>query len=282
MLNIMATVYVFKLESEKYYITEFKNDIIRPIIKYITDSDSNKRDLLLIQNLKIIIPSFEWIEKFPIIQIFEKLSNQNLENTFIRYIKICGIDNVRCDLYKNIVYSEIDIKNIQNKLDKSMEPIPDQIKSIDIEINDLKSIYDLITANNLIINKYISYSDNNLRLELLTKTGKCSIYEYPKIQKFRDIVQRNIFTINTLQPFFITYCLDGLNDDYLDSTDMLDFIVSVLEKYFSNHKILEEIANALLLQTQTKQMISKYGTLEEINDKLANMFQKKMILLYDL
>ena len=55
-----------------------------------------------------------------------------------------------------------------------------------------------------------------------------------------------------------------------------------LEKYFSNHKILEEIANALLLQTQTKQMISKYGTLEEINDKITNMFQKKIILLYDL
>jgi hypothetical protein len=59
----MTTVYAFKLDQNKYYVSEFKNDIIEPIEKMIEklvpDNDPEKIQSLLTQNLGTTISSLK-------------------------------------------------------------------------------------------------------------------------------------------------------------------------------------------------------------------------------
>ena len=134
----MSTIYVFELVEEKYYITEFKNDVIESIEsmikKLIPENDPIKFNSLLTQNLGAIISSIEWIQKYPIKKIAEVKENKNLENIFIEYVKKYAIDNVRCDLYKELKLSDNDIKYIENILDESKESTLKRIQFIDKEI----------------------------------------------------------------------------------------------------------------------------------------------------
>jgi hypothetical protein len=158
----MSTIYVFELVEGKYYITEFKNDVIESIEsmikKLIPENDPIKFNSLLTQNLGAIISSIEWIQKYPIKKIAEIRENKNLENIFIEYVKKYAIDNVRCDLYKELKLSDNDIKYIENILDESKESPLKRIQFIDKEIIELKRINDFIKKNIETIDKYLNYN----------------------------------------------------------------------------------------------------------------------------
>jgi len=159
-----TTVYVFKLNEDKYYISEFNNDIIEPIEKMIEklvpNNDPEKIQSLLTQNLGTTISSLEWIKKYPIKSVCK--TNYNLEKITSNYMKNYGIDNVRSDVYKDLELSEDTIEYIDCIISESSEPISKRIKQIDFEINKLKKIYDIITNNNTIISKYEYYPSGNI------------------------------------------------------------------------------------------------------------------------
>jgi len=56
----------------------------------------------------------------------------------------------------------------------------------------------------------------------------------------------------------------------------------VYKDFFSDHKIVEEIANASLLKKKNEKLIFKYGTLDKINEKLSTMLYKKIDLINSL
>jgi hypothetical protein len=261
----MTTIYVFELNENKYYITEFKNDVIEPIKdmvkKLVSENDFDKINSLLTEKLGATLSSFEWIQKYPIKKIAEIKENSNLEKVSIYYIKEYGIDNVRSDMYKDIVLSPTVIKYIDDILLNSDAPVPIRIKLIDEEINKLKSTFDFITENNVVIGKYLKYKhDFYLSIKDCTLRNKANDIEF-----------------NVLIPNFIDIYLKSMKD-LVDSDESTE-IKYKLEKYFSNHKIVEEIANTLLLQKKNQKLIFKYGTLDEINKKLASMLYRKIDLI---
>ena len=301
-----STVYVFKLDNDKYYISEFNNDIIEPIEKMIEklvpNNDSEKIESLLTQNLGATISSLPWIKKYPIKSVCK--TNYNLEKITIDYMKNYGIENVRSDLYQDVELSEDIIKDINLIINESSEPISKRIKQIDFEISKFKKIFDIITNNNYIISKYEKYSMHinqyvQIRMqeiqqkiqEITTRRDKLhniqkgekgfhtkeilndklynakreSEYYNQKYQELCRNQQQNGSTMNLISPDF----KEILND-------------KVYKDYFSNHKIVEEIANASLLQKKNEKLIFKYGTLDKINEKLSTMLYKKIDLINNL
>jgi hypothetical protein len=301
----MTTTYVFTLNENKYFVTEFKNEVIETIEqmikKLIPDGNPYDSNDLLIQNLGKTISSLEWIKKYPIEKITK--TNYNLERIFFNYVKNYGIDNVRSDVYKDIELSEANINYIQTILDDSKEPIPIRISLIDIEINKFKKIYDDIVKNNIVINKYTNYSThfiitkfqqliqqenqiNQQKIQDLNNKGKHqesqieqqknNMKQHEKHQHFQKYHnQLSNKLINTLERCFI--------EDFIKDYNINDVeIKNIIEKYFSDHKLVEEIANALLLKKQNEKLIAKYGSLEVINKKLSEMLYKKIDLLHQI
>jgi hypothetical protein len=302
-----TTVYVFKLNEDKYYISEFNNDIIEPIEKMIEklvpNNDSEKIESLLTQNLGTTISSLEWIKKYPIKSVCK--TNYNLEKITSNYMRNHGIDNVRSDLYQDVELSEDIIKDINLIINESSEPISKRIKQIDFEISKFKKIFDIITTNNNIISKYEKYPMYNItqyvqrrmqeiQLKIQEITTRQNItYAIPKgekgfhtkeilndklykakreseyiNQKYQELCRnqpQNGFTMNLISPDF----KEILND-------------KVYKDFFSDHKIVEEIANASLLQKKNEKLIFKYGTLDKINEKLSTMLYKKIDLINSL
>jgi hypothetical protein len=300
----MTTTYVFTLNENKYFITEFKNEVIETIEqmikKLIPDGNPYDSDDLLIQNLGKTISSLGWIKKYPIEKITK--TNYNLEKIFFNYVKNYGIDNVRSDVYKDIELSEANMNYIQTILDDSKEPISTRISLIDIEINKLKKVYDDIVKNNSVIYKYTNYGTNfiiqkynelinkqhneeNEKIQKLNYQGKSQQYQLErqqfqlKTQQLQQQSQKNNQLINkiinTLERCFID---DFIKDYNINDDD----IKTIIDKHFSDHKLVEEIANALLLKKQNEKLIAKYGSLEVINKKLSEMLYKKIDLLHQI
>jgi hypothetical protein len=258
-------VYAFNLDQNKYYISEFQNDIIEPIEKMIEklvpDNNSEKIQSLLTQNLGTTISSLEWIKKYPIKSVCK--TNYNLEDITSNYMKKYGIDNVRSDVYKDLELSEDTIEYINCIISESSEPISKRIKQIDLEINKFKKIYDIITKNNTIISKYEHHPFYNIVSYIQMRKNKGGYHLHAFQKEIRD---RENSYINLLSK-------ETLNDKLLE--DYFSF-------YFSNSKNLEEIANALLLQKKNEKLIFKYGTLDQINQRLIMMFNKKIDLIRGL
>jgi 5-bromo-4-chloroindolyl phosphate hydrolysis protein len=289
----MSAAYVFELYERKFYITELKNDIIEPIEtmikKIIPDNDSEKIKTLLTQNLATTLSSIKWIEYFPIKSIFEIKHNYNLETVFIKYVKEFGIDNVRCDLYKNMDLTDNEIKYIQDNLNKSKEPIENQLKNIDQEIDNLKKILDILNKNNTVINQYLKYNSGALQSAIyqeiqiqnqnhILRTINGNQIKVTSLQKYHQ--KLNGFYINLLNNNFIDiFIAENLkNEDHI----IIDIIKPVLENFFSNHTILEGIANALYLQKSNEKLISIYGKLDNISKTLTTLMYKKIELLHQL
>ena len=270
----MTTIYVFELNENKYYITEFKNEIIEPIKemvkKLVPENDSDKIKSLLIQNLGTTISSFEWIKKYPIKTIAEIKENSNIEKVSIYYIKEYGLENVRSDMCKDIELSDNLVKYIQTILNHSDLPVPIRIKLIDQEINKLKSTFNFITENNIIIDKYLKYS----------LYGVIRLLSNHLFDKFAN--QLNDKQINVLIPNFIDTFIKSMKENFSSNLDDYIKIKVILEEYFFNQKILEEISNALLLKKKIEKLISKYGTLDELNKKIVNMLNRKIELIHML
>ena len=296
----MTTVYAFKLDQNKYYISEFNNDIIEPIEKMIEklvpDNDPEKIQSLLTQNLGTTISSLEWIKKYPIKSVCK--TNYNLEKITSNYMKNYGIDNVRSDVYKDLELSEDTIEYINCIISESSEPISKRIKQIDFEINKLKKIYDIITNNNTIISKYEYYPSYNIigfiqnRLKILaSKLQQLTRDQHiNKIQKENENLTKTKLESEYLNSKFQELCRNQqLNGSQVGCTMNLispNFKEILNDKvykdYFSDHKIVEEIANATLLEKKNEKLIFKYGTLEQINKKLSTMLYKKIDLINSL
>ena len=299
----MTTTYVFTLNENKYFVTEIKNEVIETIEqmikKLMPNYNSNEYDDFLCQNLGKTISSLEWIKKYSIEKITK--TDYNLERIFFNYVKNYGIDNVRSDVYKDIELSEGSINYIQTVLNDSKEPIPTRISLIDMEINKLKNVYDGIVNNNKDIKKFTNYSTNFIiqkfqelnakknqivqqQLQDLNSKGKYQesqlkqqqnnlkqIEQQKKLQEYNTLLQNK--SINTLVPYFL--------DTFFKEYD-IDEIKTLVEKHFSDHKLVQEIANALLLKKQNEKLFSKYGTLDIINEKLSEMLYKKIELLHQI
>ena len=291
----MTTIYVFKLTEDKYYISEFKNEIIDSIHsmieKLLSKKDINYNQLLT-QNLGATLSSIEWIKKYPIEKIFEIRENTNLEKISIYYIKKYGIDKIRSDLYKDIELSESNINYINNLLDESLESVSNRINLINKEITELKSIFDIIGKNNIVIEKYKNYGlvqlnkivqnqhlsfSQQIQHQLQLKQSQ----DYERLNLYHQEINKLVYTTcNLLLPNFIDSFIKDKSKDF--SPIMIDIIKSIFEEYFSDHKLVEKIANALLLQKKNEKLISKYGTLDEINKKLSNMLYRKIDLIHML
>ena len=139
----MNSICVFELDNNKYYVTEFKNEVIQPIKEMIknlvSDNDSDKIKSLLTQNLSVLISSLDWIKQNPIKTIMEMKENTSLEKIYINYVKEYGINNIRSDIFKDVELSESAVKKIQELLDNSNYPASVIIPLLDKEINKLKN-----------------------------------------------------------------------------------------------------------------------------------------------
>jgi hypothetical protein len=305
----MSTIYVFELVEGKYYITEFKNDVIESIEsmikKLIPENDPIKFNSLLTQNLGAIISSIEWIQKYPIKKIAEVKENKNLENIFIEYVKKYSMDNVRCDLYKELKLSDNDIKYIENILDESKESTLKRIQFIDKEITKLKSVNDFIKKNIMNIDKYLNYNIRNkiqeiIRLrnqEMHKNNGKHQYnHEINIVNQFNQIINQESHQLSTNQvypkPKSNLTCINVLIPNFIDNYTeqkiksfkcVFDNILKpILEEHFCNHALAEEISNALLTKIKCDKLMLHYGTLDEINNKLSKMYYKKCELLHML
>jgi len=300
-----TTVYVFTLDKDKYYISEFNNDIIEPIEKMIKklvpNNDSEKIESLLTQNLGATISSLEWIKKYPIKSVSK--TNYNLEKITNNYMKNHSIDNVRSDLYKDVELSEDTIKYINCIIKESSEPISKRIKQIDFEISKFKKIFDIITNNNNIISKYEKYSIQNIyqyvqgriqeiqqkiqeitrQLHIAPQIQKGEKGFHPKKNNNLSKAQKEIEYLNQKnQEIYRDQQQYGLSLNLLSPNFKEILNDKVYSEYFSNHKIVEEIANARLLQKKNEKLIFKYGTLEQINQKLTTMLYNKIDLIDSL
>jgi len=296
----MTTIYVFKLNEDKFYISEFHNDIINSIHqmigKLIQDKQSDNYKNLFVQNLGTAISTIDWIKKYPIESIVETKENISSESLTYQYMKKYGIDNVRSDLYKEINFTEDELVDIKDILNYDDEPVKERIKKLDIEINKLKTIFDAITNNNVIVFRYLNYPlsypqiiYNNQEYHVtksqqqkkvndeLRKLQQQGVPVLPHTEQYKQIIQQigSCDHINLLIPNFINSYINKYN--FKDVT-----IRKALEDFFSNYKILEEIANALFLKKTNETLISDYGTLDEINKKISSMLHRKIELLYEL
>lgn len=151
----------------------------------------------------------------------------------------------------------------------------DQINNIQDEITQLKKIFDIITENNLVIDKYVKYQDYSLNFLICQEIQKLE-KDKPNqiIQCLELLLKPNEIYINLLVPNFI--------DTFITNSNLKDNknIQSILEEHFLNHKLVEGISNALYLQKSNEKLILKYGTLLDINKKLTSMFYKKIELLH--
>lgn len=298
----MTTVYVFKLDNDKYYISEFNNDIIEPIEKMIEklvpNNDSEKMESLLTQNLGATLSSIEWIKKYPIKSICK--TNYNLEKITSNYMKNYGIENVRTDLYQDVKLSEDIIKDINFIISESSEPISKRIELIDFEISKLKKIFDVITNNNIIISKCKNYPINNIyqyvqrrMCEIQQKTQEIqqnisNIQDGEKGYHSKKILNDKLYKAKMESEYFnkINQELARKSSSTMNllSLDFKEILNDKIYKdyFFSNHKIVEEIANASLLQKKNEKLIFEHGTLEKINEKLSTMFFKKIDLINSL
>lgn len=294
----MTTIYVFKLNEDKFYISEFQNDIINSIHqmieKLIQDKQSDNYKNLFVQNLGTAISTIDWIKKYPIESIVETKENISSESLTYQYMKNYGIDNVRSDLYKEINFTEGELIFIKDILNYYDEPVKERIKKLDIEINKLKKIFDAITNNNVIVFRYLNYPisqimNNNQEYHVTKSQQQKKVNdELRKLQQqgvsvlfhteqYKQIIQQigSCNDINLLIPNFINSYINKYN--FEDVT-----IRKALEDFFSNYKIIEEITNALFLKKTNETLISNYGTLDEINKKISSMLHRKIELLHEL
>jgi hypothetical protein len=151
----------------------------------------------------------------------------------------------------------------------------DQINNIQDEITQLKKIFDIITENNLVIDKYVKYQDYSLNSVIYQEIQKLEKDKPHQIIQYLDLIYGiNQLSINLLVPNFIDVFITNCN--LKDNKN----IQTILEEHFSNHKLVEGISNALYLQKSNEKIILKYGTLLDINKKLTSMFYKKIELLH--
>jgi hypothetical protein len=285
----MTTVYILELCENKYYIAEFKNEIIENIEtmikKIVPNKDYDLMQSLLTQNLIHSLASIEWIKKYPFKFIVDKIHNTNIEFHTIRYMKKYGIENVRSDLHKDIELSESVLAYFQISLHDSNKSTSDRIALIDEQINKLKTIFNIITKNNTIIDLYKDYKlgyrafNHGMCDKIHNKIQEmqkiqCIIFG-PSIHNDKDNLITELHnlwadSINLLLPNFIdTFMKERYSNQ----------VRKILEEHFSNHKIIDEISNALILEKKNENLISKYGTLPTINNKLTDLINKKIELI---
>jgi hypothetical protein len=313
----MSTIYVFELKETKYYISEFKNELIDTIesmIEKLLSRKGNNYKQLLTQNLAVTLSSIEYITKYPIQTIHEIYENTSLEKVSISYMKKYGIDNVRSDLYKEIVLSDTDVKYINNLLNDSLEPVSKRIEIIDKKVKELKGVFNIIEQNNSVIEKYMNYNLFNnitnklhelnqktqIQLKNLQKQGlqqkNAKRMQYHEIEQVHIEINQQKLQFQSLQLQSLQLEINKVRQDIPNTVDTLSFnffeiciknklkdysknIISIFEEHFLNHKLVEKIADALLLQKKNEKLISKYGTLEEINYKISNMLYNKLDLI---
>lgn len=142
-----------------------------------------------------------------------------------------------------------------------------EIDTIENQLKELKDIYDIIETNNKIINRLVKYKLENADIKTLGNIVNSCWFSNVEADKILS------YEINILSPNFINRFFDYL--DLIKFQHMKPFI----QKYFSNHNLLEDIASTLIIQKKNDKLISKYGTLEEIYKKVSDLLCKKIELI---
>jgi len=175
------------------------------------------------------------------------------------------------------------------------ESIQIRIDLINKEINELKNAFDIITKNTLLIEQFENYPINKIAYWAQHQNSDLmkSISD-PSFALGVNVLYSIILSfykcnynasINTLVPNFIDFHHSSSIKE-VDGFNSIKFSLEkkklIFEEYFSDHKIVEEIAEALLIkkQNQHEKLISKYGTLDIINKKLSKLFFQKIELLH--
>lgn len=215
---------------------------------YITEYDSS--DSFTTLNLGLSLQNIDWIKKYPIKTILGDKFTCDIDSISIQYMIKYGIDNVRSDYYTDVILKDNILKIINSKI-KALKP-----SNTDSEINKYKKLYKNIKDNNLIIEKFTNYRINLNNIHI------------SRIDNNYSAIMENISnaSINVLIPNFIN--------------TFSEEIKSILEKYFCNWKLMEEIYQAVLLKKKTDKIISTYGNLDVINKKIVELYQIKIDLLY--
>jgi hypothetical protein len=260
----MTSIYVLELNNNKYYITEIEND-------------ANNANILA----KIdIIKKLPWVKKHNIKSLRKMIdTNKTIRIVSIEYIKKYGIENVRSDLIQSETVEPSILAEINSTTYDKMK-----FASLDNEINMLKNIHDTITDNDNSLLKYkkIFLADTNM------------INKYKNVYDLLTTMNKWIFIeFNLLKPGFaeeyighITQILKKIKGDGNNQTIKTDVtpeeLESTLKQFFSDFETLEEISNGLVIQKKNEKLISKYGSIEEIKEKLTKLFAEKIILLQSL
>jgi len=260
----MTSIYVLELNDNKYYITEIEND-------------TNNANILA----KIdIIKKLPWVKKNRIKSLRKMIdTSKTIRNVSIEYIKKYGIENVRSDLIQS---KTIDTSILAEINSTTYDKV--KFASLDNEINMLKNIHDSITDNENSLLKYkkIFLADTDI------------INKYKKVYDLLTIMNKWIFIeFDLLKPKFseeyighITQIFKKIkgngNGDTIQTDITPEELESTLKTFFSKFETLEEISNGLVIQKKNEKLLSKYGSVEEIKEKLTKLFAEKINLLQSL
>ena len=258
----MTSIYVLELNDNKYYITEIENDT------------NNANIIAKIDKIK----KLPWVKKHNIKSVRKMIDiTKTIKVASIEYIKKFGIENVRSDLIQSETIDPSILAEINSTTYDKMK-----FSILDKEINMLKNIHDSIVDNN---NSLLKYKQLFLEdTEIINK--------YKRVHELLTTMNKYVtIDFNMLKSGFgeeytghITQILKKIKDDsnIIQSNVTPEELESTLKKYFSDFETLEEISNGLVIQKKNEKLISKYGSIKEIKDKLAKLFAEKIVLLQSL
>jgi len=123
----MSSICIFKLQDNKYYVTELTSQHIRESV--FNKGRNNESDDEFVEIVKMFmidvliknLTNVDWLKKYPVVdidKIFPVLSIFDEDKWTKDYMFKYGIDNVRGSFYQDIILEDYNINNIENELQK--------------------------------------------------------------------------------------------------------------------------------------------------------------------
>jgi hypothetical protein len=289
----MSSICIFKLQDNKYYVTELTSEHIRQSV--FNKGRKNESDDEFLETVKMFmidvliknLNNVEWLKKYPVVDIekIHPVSSIFDEDKWTKdYMFKYGIDNVRGSFYQDIVLEDYIIDNIDNELnkfankDKNNGMAVKKFFKID-EINDtvkiLFDVKDIIIKTNNIYIQYINYDISKFNPILLNS--------------FFNIIEKklgyNPKYINFLSPNYdIENYMKMLDELYLETNKITpgciktDFnkIKNIIYKSINNNIFLHNITEALFFKYINEKLIIDFGNLFEIETKINKLLLTKL------
>ena len=123
----MSSICIFKLQENKYYVTELTSEHIRESVfnkGRKNESDDKFLEIIKMFMIDVLIKNLnnvEWLKKYPVVdidKIFPVLSIFDEDKWTKDYMFKYGINNVRGSFYQDIFLEDYITNNIENELNK--------------------------------------------------------------------------------------------------------------------------------------------------------------------